>query len=114
MTTNRRKTDPDDSQAHVHRRKTDSDTILHLHSRIQDCEESIEKLLQAQQKMTDNLIPLTDNLGRVAEVLEAWNNAKGFWVTLKFISATAKILIPIAAIAGASWIAFKSGIFGKS
>lgn len=106
---NRRATDPEDSQAHVHRRKTDSDAVLHLHSRIADCEESILKLLEAQKHVTDSMTRLTDNMGRIAEVLEAWNNAKGFWLTLKFMSGAAKVLLPILAISGAIWAVVKSG-----
>jgi len=105
----RRATDTDDSQAHVHRRKTDSDALLHLHSRIADCEESILKLLEAQQHVTDSMTRLTDNMGRIAEVLEAWNNAKGFWLTLKFMSGAAKVLLPILAISGAIWAVVKAG-----
>ena len=104
----RRRTDPEDSQAHAHRRKTDSDTVLHLHSRIADCEESILKLLEAQKHVTDSMAKLTDNMGRIAEVLEAWNNAKGFWATLRFMSAAAKVLVPIMVVTGAIWAAFKA------
>lgn len=106
---NRRATDPEDSQAHVHRRKTDSDAVLQLHSRIADCEESILKLLEAQKHVTDSMTRLTDNMGRIAEVLEAWNNAKGFWLTLKFMSGAAKVLLPILAISGAIWAVVKAG-----
>lgn len=31
---NRRRGDPDDSEAHVHRRSTDANAVLHLHSRV--------------------------------------------------------------------------------
>lgn len=108
-TPNRRRGDPSDSEAHVHRRKTDQDAVLHLHSRIADCEESIQKLLESQQQMTENLRKLTDNTGRLADVLEAWNNVKGFWWTLKLLSGGAKIVIPLIALGGAAWLFLKTG-----
>lgn len=105
----RRRTDPEDSEAHAHRRHTDADAVLHLHSRIADCEESIKKLLDSQQQMTENLKKLTDNTGRLADVLEAWNNVKGFWWTLKLMSGAAKVLLPIAAFGATVWIFIKTG-----
>lgn len=106
---NRRNSDPEDSQAHVHRRNVDSNAVLHLHSRVADCEESIDKLLASQAAMADNFKRLSENLGRVAEVLEAWNNAKGFWLTIRFVSAVVKVVVPIAALLVAVWVLLKTG-----
>lgn len=106
---NRRRGDSDDSKAYVHRRKCDTDAVLHLHSRIGECEESIVRLLEAQREMTANMNRLTDNMGRIAEVLEAWNNAKGFWLTVRFVSAFVKVVLPIAAVFGALWLYIKTG-----
>jgi len=93
----------------VHRRKCDTDEVLHLHTRVGDCEESIAKLLEANKAMTDHIHRLTDNMGRIAEVLEAWHNAKGFWVTVKVLSGMAKMAIPIMVFAGAVWVFVKTG-----
>lgn len=108
-TATRRRGDPADSEAHVHRRKTDHDEVLRLHSRVGDCEKSINKLLESQQLMTEHVKKLTDNTGRLADVLEAWNNVKGFWWTLKLMSGGAKIVIPIVALVAALWIFLKTG-----
>lgn len=108
-TPTRRRHDPEDSEAHVHRRKTDDDAVLHLHGRIADCEESIIRLLEAQQAMTTNMQSLTENMGRIAEVLEAWNNARGFWLTVKFVSAFAKVMFPIVAVGAAIYAFVKTG-----
>lgn len=105
----RRRGDPDDSNAHVHRRATDANAVLHLHSRIADCEKSIGRLLEAQREMTENMRTLTSNIGRVAEVLEAWNNAKGFWIMIKFVSAFARIMLPLVAFSGGLWLFIKTG-----
>lgn len=105
----RRRNDPDDFDAHLHRRKTDAEVVLHLHTRVSDCEESIRKLLDSQQIITDNLKRLTENTGRLADVLEAWNNVKGFWWTVKLLGTIAKALIPIAAFGGVVWAFVKTG-----
>ncbi|KVW99503.1 hypothetical protein [Thiobacillus denitrificans] len=107
----RRHNDPDDSDAYVHRRKSDSDAVLHLHGRVADCEESIQKILESQQMMTENLMRLTDNTGRLADVLEAWGNLKGFWVTIRVMGTVAKVTLPVLALLGALWLFFKTGQF---
>jgi hypothetical protein len=45
----------------------------------------------------------------VAEVLEAWNNAKGFILTLKLISGGVKIIAPIVAFVVITWVFIKTG-----
>jgi len=106
---NRRRTDPEDSEAHVHRRTTDSDAVLHLHSRVADCEDSIVKLLESHREMAENMKLLTDNIGRVADALETWSNVKGFWAVMKFASSAVKTLWPIAAFFAAIWLFIKTG-----
>lgn len=105
----RRKTDPDDSHGHVHRRNTDADAVLHLHARVDEHDSLIADILAAQRDMTDNLRKLTDNTGRLADVLEAWNNVKGFWWTMKLLSTSAKIFIPLLAVAAAVVYFVKTG-----
>lgn len=106
---NRRRGDPDDSEAHAHRRKTDDEAVLRLHTRIADCEESIAKMLEVQNAMTTNMQNLDNTMGRIAEVLEAWNNARGFWLTVKFVSAFAKVMLPIVAVGAAIYAFVKTG-----
>jgi K+/H+ antiporter YhaU regulatory subunit KhtT len=109
MQNNRRKTDPEESQAHVHRRKSDADSILHMHNRLDDCEETIKKLLESNRETAELLQSLTGELSRVAEVLEAWNNAKGFILTLKLISGGVKVIAPIVAFVVIIWVFIKTG-----
>lgn len=105
----RRRNDPEDSEAHVHRRATDQDAVLHLHSRIHDCEESIAHLLESHRDMADNMKNLNQNIGRVADVLEALSNLKGFWLTLRLVSGGAKIVLPLLAVAAAVLLFLKTG-----
>lgn len=106
---NRRRHDPEDSEAHAHRRATDHDAVLHLHDRIGDCEENIRNLLESHREMSDNIKSLNQNLGRVADVLEALSNFKGFWLTLRLLSGAVKVVLPLLAIAGAVWLFLKTG-----
>lgn len=108
-TARRRRNDPDDSEAHAHRRQTDTDAVLHLHGRVADCEDSINKLLESHREMGENLKSLNLNIGRVADVLEAIGNLKGFWWTVRMMSTGAKIVIPILGFVGAVWLLIKTG-----
>ena len=105
----RRKNDPEDSQAHVHRRETDAEAVLRLHNRIDDHDQTINMLLDSHRDMSDNIKKLTENTGRLADVLEAWANVKGFWWTLKMIGSGVKIAVPVVAVIGAAWLFFKTG-----
>jgi hypothetical protein len=106
-----RRDDAADSQASVHRRKTDADSVLHLHGRVDDCEASIKKLLESHREMAENMKSLNTNLGRVADVLEALGNLKGFWWTVKLMSAVAKATVPLLALAAALWFFAKTGVW---
>lgn len=88
---------------------TDSDAVLYLHERVDDHERAIEQIIASQRDMADNLKKLTENTGRLADVLEAWNNVKGFWWTIRMVGAVAKILIPIMMLGGAIWLFIKTG-----
>lgn len=85
------------------------DAMMHVHNRLQDCEDSIAGLVESNRKISATLETLAANIGRVAEVLEAFSNAKGFWLTIKFLSAFAKVLLPILIFAGAIWVFLKTG-----
>jgi hypothetical protein len=80
-----------------------------MHNRLDDCEESIKLLLESNRDTAELLKSLTGELGRVAEVLEAWNNAKGFILTLKLISGGVKIIAPIIAFVVIAWVFIKTG-----
>lgn len=111
---NRRKADPEDSQAHVHRRKVDADAVLHLHARVDGHETAINQIIETQRSLVESMKTLAPNLGRIAEVMEAWNNAKAFWLTIKFVSAAVKVVVPICAFLVALWVLVKTGQWVES
>jgi len=53
----------------------------------------------------------SEHMRTMVEILQAWNNAKGFAATIKFISTAAKVIMPIIGIAGAIFIAYKTGVW---
>jgi uncharacterized membrane protein len=80
-----------------------------MHNRLDDCEKSIQILLESNRATAESLKSLTENLGRVAEVLEAWNNAKGFWLTLKLVGGGVRVVSPIVAFVVVVWVFIKTG-----
>ena len=114
-TPNRRRGDPDDSQAHVHRRSTDDDAVLRLHSRLDDHDRKLEEVFEILRSNAENLKSLNDNLGRVADVLETMSNLKGFWLTVKLLSSVSKVMLPpllvFGALAGAVYVYLKTGMW---
>ena len=109
----RRRHDPEDSQAHAHRRETDANAVLRLHDRVDDNERAIQRIDATLGSLVASMKGLTDNTGRLADVLEAWNNVKGFWWTLKLLGGAARILLPLLAIGGAVWVFLKTGVWNK-
>lgn len=112
----RRKHDPADSEAHAHRRATDDDDLARLHIRIDDIAgmvggntRDITRIDGTLATLVSSMQGLTDNTGRLADVLEAWNNVKGFWWTMKALSALAKLAAPILLFVAAVWVLAKTG-----
>lgn len=105
----RRRHDPEDSEAHAHRRATDADAVARLHDRVDDHERDITRIDGTLTQLVANMQGLTDNTGRLADVLEAWNNVKGFWWTIKAMSTMAKLAAPILMLAAALWLFAKTG-----
>lgn len=103
----RRRTDPDDSEAHVHRRASDADAVLRLHDRVDDHDRRLDGHDKLIDSFRSSIEALNQNMGRVADVLETLANLKGFWGTLKLISAGTKVLLTIAAGAAGMWGVFK-------
>lgn len=116
--------DKDLDPAHFHRRQSDTDAILHAHHRLDQHEQKIDELLTGQAEiislvrqyeagqiaLVDTMAKLNKNATRIAEVLDAWSSVKGFWTTLKFISAASKIVAPILLFIGGlyAWIRYGS------
>lgn len=97
----RRITDSQDSVAYAHRRVFDDESAARLHARVDDHDKRITQHDAVLSGLVANMEGLTANTGRLADVLEAWSNVKGFWWTLKLMGAGVRILLPIIAFIGA-------------
>ena len=103
----RRRTDPDESEAHVHRRKTDAEAVLRLHDRVDDHDHKFFEHDKLIESFGRSIEALNQNMGRVADVLETFTNLRGFWATLKLLSAGSKVVLSLVAFSAALWGAFK-------
>lgn len=109
----RRATDSSDPpKVHYHRRATDPENaIIHLHSRVTDCENSIEKLVVSQAELSKEFKEVGDNIKSIAEILMAWNNARGFLSTMRFMAGFMKVVMIIAGFFIAIWVFLKTGVW---
>lgn len=114
----RRKFDPDNSEAHAHRRADDEGDVARLHVRIDDLAgiiggntRDINRIDGTLTQLAGTMQGLTDNTGRLADVLEAWNNVKGFWWTVKAVGTLTKLVMPLLVLFAAVWLFAKTGIW---
>lgn len=106
---------------HMHRRSTDPvNSMWRLHRRMDDCEKNVSEIkkdisdLKNQQgALTNEFTQMNQHVGRMAEIMEAWNNAKGFWAVMRFMSAFAKVSVIVGGLAAAIWIFLKTGYWIK-
>lgn len=112
----RRKRDPADSEAHAHRRADDEGDMARLHVRIDDLAgmvggntRDINRIDGTLTQLASTMQGLTDNTGRLADVLEALNNVKGFWWTVKAMSTLTKLIMPVLLLFSAVWLFAKTG-----
>lgn len=106
---NRRLHDPEDSNAHVHRRATDANAVLRLHDRLDDIEPRVDGHDQTLSLFADSLQDLNRTIGRAADGLEALSNFRGFVLTMKLFSGAAKIMLPVLAVIAAVVLFIKTG-----
>lgn len=100
------------AKVHYHRRSTDPENaISHLHSRVTDCETSIEKLVTGQAELSREFKEVGDHIKSIAEILTAWNNARGFLSTLRFMAGFIKIVMVIGGFFAVIWIFLKTGVW---
>lgn len=101
---------------HEHRR--DSEPLGHLHRRVDDCEQhviqmrtDISALKNQQSLMAGEFAQLNQYIGRMAEIMEAWNNAKGFWSVMQFVTAFVKVAAALGLFFAAIWVFLKTGVW---
>lgn len=106
-TPNRRRGDSDESEAHVHRRATDDDAVLQLHTRVDDHERRLDGHDHLIRGFAESIAALNETMGRIANVLELLRDMRGFWSVIKMISTFSRVVLGICALIAAAWGAFK-------
>lgn len=90
---------------------------------LQTCQQSVNDRLHVldirSKKMEERQIEMFNKQEKIKDLLEAWDNAKGFASVIKGLSATTKIIAPILlfftlvtafAISGWSWFVHQIGL----
>lgn len=90
---------------------------------LKTCQQSVDDRLHVLDKrsllMQQRQNEMFDKQEKIKEILEAWDNAKGFANVIKGLSATTRILAPIllfmgiigaVSIAGWSWFSHQIGL----
>lgn len=74
-----------------------------------DVQEQLRETRLAQQQLNEKMDEVLVAVGSVHEVMNAWNNAKGFVNTVQMISKVIKFLTPIGLLILAGWYFIKTG-----
>jgi hypothetical protein len=89
---------------------------LEIESKIRECRNEVDASLAILHCRMDDFTRATATLGEIKkavdemrEMLEAWNSAKGFVTTVKFISAFLKYSAVVGAAVGMVWYLIKFG-----
>lgn len=61
------------------------------------------------QALKDQVTAIHTDIAHMREILDAWNSAKGFVNTIKFLAALTKALAALGAVIGIIWYVTKFG-----
>lgn len=79
------------------------------HMVISTLHEDLKRILEAQREQKQLQEEQAAELKKVAEILEAWNNAKGFVKTVRMIGEVSKWLVIVGGSMAAIWYFLHSG-----
>lgn len=87
-----------------------------MESKLKECKDEVDRSLAILNGRLDDLTitaesikQIHDDVQKMREIIEAWNSAKGFVTTIKFLSALIKWLAIVGAGLGAFWYLIKFG-----
>src|SRR3990172_6141306 len=73
---------------------------------LDDCKNSVDEQIKA---IRETVAAVANDAKKIREIVEAWDNAKGFVNTVKGISSTLKLLALPAAFVVAIWYLITTG-----
>ena len=89
---------------------------IEIESKIKECRNEVDASLAVLHGRMDEFSRATITLGEIKssveemrEIIAAWNSAKGFVTTIKFLSAFLKYSAIVGAAVGMVWYLFKFG-----
>jgi len=74
--------------------------------RLRECKKDVDLEFDS---ITQVIKQIQADVQAMKEILEAWNNMKGFASGMRFVSAVIKILTPIVVLIGGAYFALKTG-----
>lgn len=86
--------------------ETDSDRLNRLEEELAACRDKVNRNLA---EFHHKLANIEEKLNALLEIMEAWNNFRGFTRVMAIISSTIKTLAPIALLITALVYFFKTG-----
>lgn len=76
---------------------------------MSEVENKVAELEARLQEQKETLDQIHQDLKSVREIIEAWNNVKGFATTMKFIASAIKITVTVGGAVGFFWFLTKYG-----
>lgn len=84
--------------------------------KLKECRDEVDKSMAILHGRVDAFVQATstiheirDDIREMREILDAWNNAKGFVTTIKFLSSLIKWISIVGGTIGLIWYFFKTG-----
>ena len=88
----------------------------HGERRLKECKDEVDESVKVLHRRMDDFVKATasikeihDDVKQMREILDAWNSAKGFVTTIKFLSAMIKWTAIVGGTVGVVWYFFKFG-----
>jgi hypothetical protein len=85
-------------------------------ARLKECRDEVDKSMAVLHGRVDAFVQATatiheihDDVREMREILDAWNSAKGFVTTIKFLSAMIKWTAIVGGTVGVIWYFVKFG-----
>jgi len=87
-----------------------------MESKLKECKDEVDKSLATLHGRLDALTitaesikQIHDDVQKMREIIEAWNSAKGFVTTIKFLSAFIRWFAIVGGAVGVGWYLIKFG-----
>lgn len=70
-------------------------------STLSQLSDKVDKIALGMETYKKELVVVSGNIKSIGDMLDVWNNTKGFFSVVKLISGFAKLLVPVLFVVGA-------------